>query len=177
MEAVSTGNMVSGYLAWWWFLWGKYVIFLEFLLAFDINQLSYQDCQKKGSSRLCLSCWRKSYRILCQRIPAENSINDFHDNSVDSKLKYNVFKASFWSRIDLLLEFEYEKYICSVFSGVYFCLIDHFAVVNIISAWNQIFRSALESYVHIPHPHEYLKYPTNNPKQIIHCAALKNTRF
>lgn len=53
----------------------------------------------------------ETIRIFCGNIPAENLINNFVYNGVDFKLKYNVLKFFWWWRIDLLLEYEYEKYV------------------------------------------------------------------
>lgn len=49
-------------------------MFIEDLIVVDINYFSYQDCQRKGTSRLCLYCSRGSHRILYCRIPAENAL-------------------------------------------------------------------------------------------------------
>lgn len=52
---------------------------------------------------------RRSYKTLYWKIPAENSIHDFANNSVDSQLKHSMFKGFPWFGLDLLLDLSMEN--------------------------------------------------------------------
>ena len=45
-------------------------------------------------------------------------LNDFVNNSIDSKLEHNVFEVFPWLRIDLLLKSEYGKYVQSFLESI-----------------------------------------------------------
>lgn len=102
IKAIFAGKIISWYLAWWWFLWGKCVMFCKFLLAVnrtvkerEVPEYAFIVAGEALDPLLEDSCWKR---------------NDFANNTVDSKLKYKVFKGFPWLRIDLLLESECGKY-------------------------------------------------------------------